>query len=341
MTSFQRAARVVVAWLGWIAAAHGQPDPNAGLILATGFEADASSQISAARAAPDGAVHVEIDGALVTYARPTLGGDAAGFFVQGSPLGPALFIRTDPSILSPPPTPGDTVRLTVTGMGTVQGRREATGIADFVRTSVGFPLDPMTQDVSTATDLVLAIDSYDGELVSASGVIAGPWASAGDAFVSAPIDTAAIAGDPNLVLRLPQALAQSLALGPDCAIVVQRVPILRSDSQAQITPTQPGEFGVADCAEFGLTRAVATSPTTLRLEFNRVLDAATVQATAFALNAGLVAVSAQAQVRVAIVTTSVQVPGREYIVVVGASLRDVDGNPVGDMDVAQFLGYSP
>lgn len=341
MSVLQRTAWAVVAWLGWTAAAHGQTDPNAGMILATGFEADAASQIALARATPDGEAHVEVDAALVTYARPMLGTDAAGFFVQGGRLGPALFIRVDPSTLSPPPSPGDTVDFTVTAMGTVLGRREATGIADFVRISAGSPLDPVTQDVSAATDLISAIDSYDSELVSASGVIAGAWLPAGHAFLSAPIDTAGIAGDPNLVLRLPQALAQSLALGPDCTIAVQRVPILRSGNQAQITPTQAGEFSVADCAEFGLTGAVATSPTTLRLEFNRVLDAATVQAAAVALSGGLAAVDAQAQARVAIVTTTVQVPGNLYVVTIAPSFRDVDGYPLSGANIAQFLGYSP
>lgn len=341
MSSIRHFACAVVAWLGWTVAAHGQPDPNAGLILATGFEADAASQIALARAAPDGQVHVEIDGALVTYTRALIGADAAGFFIQGSRPGPALFIRVDPATLSPAPSPGDTVNLTVTGMDTVLGRREATGVAGFAGTSAGFPLDVLTQDVSAAADLTSAIDSYDSELVSASAVIAGPWLPAGDAFLLAPIDTAAIAGDPDLVLRLPQALAQDLALGPDCAIVVQRVPLLRSGSQAQVTPTRASEFSVADCAAFGLIRAVATSPTTLRLEFNRVLDGATVQATAFALSDGLVAVAAQAQSRIAIVTTSVQVPGHQYVVAVAPSIRDVNGNSIAGANIAQFLGYSP
>lgn len=341
MSSLRQFACAVVAWLGWTAAAHGQPDPNAGLILATGFEADAASQIAQARAAPDGQVEVQIDGALVTYTRTLLGADAAGFFVQGSRLGPALFIRVDPATLSPPPSPGDTVDLTVTGMDTVLGRREATGVAGFARISVGMPLDAVTQDVSTATDLTSAVDSYDSELVSASGIIAGPWLPAGDAFVVAPFDTAAMVGDPNLVLRLPQALAQDLALGPDCAIVVQRVPLLRSGNQAQVTPAQASDFSVADCADFSLTGAVATSPTTLRLEFNRVLDVATVQAAAFFLTNGLVSVGAQAQSRIVIVTTSVQVPGQQYVVAVGPSIRDVDGHTISSANLAQFLGYSP
>ena len=65
-----------------------------------------SAQIAMVRAAPDGAADLPVDGAVVTYAKPTIGADAGGFFVQGDRPGPAVFVAVGANTLNPAPPAG-------------------------------------------------------------------------------------------------------------------------------------------------------------------------------------------------------------------------------------------
>ena len=107
---------------------------------------------------------VDIVGATVTYVRPAIGNDPAGFYIQADPLGPALLIAVDPASLSPIPQAGDVVDFTPTSEGEVGGQRRVTALTNFVRTGTGsFIAD---QDVTGTTDLVTNRVDYDAELVS-------------------------------------------------------------------------------------------------------------------------------------------------------------------------------
>ena len=77
-----------------------------------------SQQLAAARAAADGPASLPVAGAVITYLRPTVGADGAGFFVQAEQAGPALFIAVDPGSLNPVAQVGDRVSFTVTQMAT-------------------------------------------------------------------------------------------------------------------------------------------------------------------------------------------------------------------------------
>src|SRR5450432_3485643 len=77
---------------------------------------------NAAPATADGgevpsAVSLPIDHAFVTYVRPAVSTDPAGFFLQAEQTGPAVFVAIDPSTLSTTPAPGDDVSMTVTSVG--------------------------------------------------------------------------------------------------------------------------------------------------------------------------------------------------------------------------------
>jgi hypothetical protein len=61
-------------------------------IFADGFEDNASAQVAAARIAPDGPASLQVDKVIITYVKPLIGNDPAGFFVQASKAGPALFV---------------------------------------------------------------------------------------------------------------------------------------------------------------------------------------------------------------------------------------------------------
>ena len=78
---------------------------------------------NAAPPLPDGGdeppftVSLPIDHALVTYVRPAVLPDPAGFFLQAEQTGPAVFVAIDPTTLSTVPAPGDDVSMTVTSVG--------------------------------------------------------------------------------------------------------------------------------------------------------------------------------------------------------------------------------
>ena len=75
-----------------------------------------------------GALPVRIINATVTYVKPLSpdagASDPAGFFLQGSRNGPAIFVAKDPStIVDAGLQVGDTVSLTVTGARRFSGLR--------------------------------------------------------------------------------------------------------------------------------------------------------------------------------------------------------------------------
>src|SRR5262245_30467122 len=118
------AGSLVIALLGVAAAAcgdHGGGAVDAGgdaaVDAAVGPDASATAQLQAARDAADGSgLALPVDGAVVTYVQPAVGGEPAGFTLQAAALGPALFVAVDPATLAPPPTVGDTIGCTITAM---------------------------------------------------------------------------------------------------------------------------------------------------------------------------------------------------------------------------------
>lgn len=315
---------------------------QADLRFASGFETDATAQIAAARALPDGAAAQAIAGAVVTYVRPVLGNDPAGFFVQGGPVGPALFVRVDPAALTPSPAPGDQVSFTVATMATAQGRREASAISGYARGATGTSLAALAQEVSAATDVVANVVGYESELVSISGTLATPPAAAGSGFQSQRLDTAGIAGDAALVLRAPVSLVDAADLVATCVVTAQRVPLWRFNAQAQASPFVAGDLSALDCPAPRVLGAFALSPTVLRINLDRRIDPASVAAAGgqFTLSGGLAASSASVSARSVDLATSAQAPGVTYTVAVAQTVLDLGGKPVASAaDTASFTGF--
>ena len=127
---------------------------------------ETSAQIQAARDALDGTgLNLPISGAFVTYVKPLIGSDVAGFFLQSQQGGPALFVAVDPAMLNPAPAPGDKVNLVITDMGTASSLRQATGITEYSRIAQGATVTALVQDVNAVTDLVSSLSSYESELL--------------------------------------------------------------------------------------------------------------------------------------------------------------------------------
>ena len=206
----------------------------------------ASAQIAAARAAADGAASLPVVNALVTYVKPFIGADPAGFFVQSQQLGPALFIAVDPATLTPVPVAGDRVSFTITAMATVASLRQAASISGFARLSAGNAFAGLVQDVTTAADLVSGLDSYESELIRVVGTISGAFATSGTGYLAAPFNTAGVTG--SLQLRVPSTLVTSLALTQGCQVTLNPVPMWRFNATAQVSGWVAGDLTAVNCA---------------------------------------------------------------------------------------------
>lgn len=301
-----------------------------------------SAAIAAARAAADGAVSIEIAG-LVTFVRPGIGSDPAGFFVQAEAAGPALFVVVDPVLLAPVPVAGDGVFFTVDSMFThAGGARIAWAISGFGRSQQERCLEPLTQDVSFAVDLVSGLDDYETELIALSGVVTGSFAVAGSGFVWAEIDTAGISGDSDLRLRLPTTLQDESDVAPGCAFDLPGTPLWRFLTTAEPSAWRPEELSLQSCPEPTVLGALATSATTVEVTFDRRIDPASLTdaETQFVFDGGLTASAAVAAARKVTVTTSAQSAAADYTIEVAQSVTDLLGAGIDNfLDTASFTGF--
>jgi hypothetical protein len=331
---FWSVAGFLVAFVGGSlrAAAQGPTD----FIFADGFES-ASAQIQAARDAPDGPVDLPLSGVLVTYVKPAVGSEPAGFFVQGAQPGPALFINVDPLTPTPPAEAGDRVSFDINFMSTIAGLRAATAISGWARQLSGFPLSNLVQDVSSSTDLVTGVAGYESELIRIEGTVVSAFSAAGAGYVQAGLSTDGLFAEPNLRLRLVQAVRDAHDITLGCQVVVHQAPLWRFNAQAQASAWAQGDVSVVSCPSPRVLGAQASSPT-------GAVDAGTVnfpgdQFTIPGLAVTSATVSGARQVSV---TTSAQTPSALYNVSVAATVTDTRGSGVAvSANSASFLGFVP
>jgi len=301
--------------------------------------AGGSDQIAAVRAESDGSgLALDVSGVYVTYLKPTLGQDAAGFFVQGEASGPAIFVAVDPATLTPSPAVGDKVSFTVTALATTAGLRQVTGISGLVVESNGNDIAPLVTEVSNATDVISDLATYESRAVKLTGSLASAFVSAGAPQVSAQINTAGIQ-DPNLVLRMPEAIRAQYDLQSGCSVTVDYGVMWRYNQKAQPSVYDASSLTSMTCPPPTVVGAVAASGTSVVVSFSRALDASTVQASDFAFNNGLTASAVSVAGANVTVTTSQQTGGTSYTVT-ASNLKDVLGTDVGTPNSAQFVGYS-
>ncbi len=306
---------------------------------------DAVQQIIDARAAADGTgLTLPIEGAWVTYVKAAVGNDPAGFFLQASVAGPALFVAVDPATLTPQPAVGDTVTLTVTTMLTVNMMRIAGEITGFAVTSSGYDVSTLAQEVSSATDLVSNLDSYEVELLSVTGTITGQFNFAGTGHQAARFETAAVTGEPLLVLRVPDTILPTVGLDQGCVVQVQYTPLWRYDDRAQISIWATGDASIISCPAPEVLSATATGDSTVVITINRDVDPASVLAdgSQFTFIAALLTASAATvNGNLITVTTSAQTPGADYTVMVAQTVTDILGTGMAlpPNNQADFTGY--
>ena len=304
-----------------------------------------SEQIEMLRAMADGTgLAFELSGVLVTYLKPAIGTEPAGFFVQAESLGPAIFVAVDPASTTPVVDVGDELAFTVTDLETNAMLRQVTALTGLMELSTGNDVTGLRQDVSAATDLVSALDSYESERLTVAFTIAAAFAGAGTAFEAAAIDTTGITGDADLRFRLPAAIRTARSIEPGCSVSVDAV-MWRFNTAAQISIFEDAFITGVTCPAPTVTSAAASSATEVIVTFDRAIDPASVMAdgSQFSITDG----SASLAVTAAVVsgsnvtlTTATQTSGTAYTVTVAATVTDLLGTGVdATMNTATFMGF--
>jgi len=302
-----------------------------------------TGRIQEAKDAPDGLVDITIEEAVVTYLKPAVGEEGAGFFVQAKPEGPGLFVGVAANTLEPAPVPGDTVAFTITEMGSMSGGlRVAVQISDYSRAGTGTDLDDFVQDVTNAGDLVSSLAGYDSELIELDATINGDFTFGGNDHLRAPISTVGVPDSDMLALRVPAALVDLLSLTTGCSLHLWGV-MWRFGGTAQPSGWVAGDISNIVCAAPKVVSAVAGSQTTVIVTLDRPLDAMSVLANGsqFTISPTLATSAAVVDGNRITVTTAAQTEGVDYTITVANTVTDSAGTGVdGSANSAMFKGFA-
>jgi hypothetical protein len=303
---------------------------------------------------------ITIPNGFVTYIKPLLGADDAGFFVQAQPDGPAMFVAVAASTLQV--QVGDRITFSVGSVQALNGGLEAAGtITGLTIHDRGHPVQNLNTaspaglaaDRSSASDLQSnVIAGYESELVRLTGTIASGTNASGTGHVGYNITTQGMTTAAGTFrLRVPDTFPDALDIVQTCNFTLKAGPVWRFTSgTTPVNQSQPSAYYTSDLIFFGcpapkLTAAAARSITQVVLTFDRRIDPATVlgNGSQFTFSNGLTASAAavsQTNGRQITLTTSEQAPGADYTVTVAATVKDRNGSGVAaPTNVASFRGY--
>ena len=301
-------------------------------------------QIVAVRTAADtitdgGVVGLTIRGALVTYLKPLVQdagtSDPAGFFIQGTQNGAALFVAIDPATVTGGPfVVGDLVDITVQTVTKNGGIRTVVSVTGATKSSSGNPTSGLTAAIG-AVDFLAAgrLDFFESRLISTTGTTVSEPVVVGSGYKGVNFSTT---GTPdagaNLRLRLPAALMDAQVFGPGCTFTLSGTPMWRFNASAQPSAWLQSEVANVVCPGPSPISANATSGTEVTVNFSRDLNSASVTPGAFTISAtgGPLPVSAasRASARTVTLTTATQTAATMYTVTVGNTVTDTRGTAV-------------
>jgi hypothetical protein len=292
-----------------------------------------------------GTTDVTIEQVAVTYTKPSFGGDSAGFFIQASQDGPALFVSIDSTTTTPPVNAGDIVTFDVVAVDTdAGGRTEITEIANLEVLDTGYDVSNLVQNVTDATDLVSALDTYSQELVTADVEIVGDFEGAGSGFVGAPVDTTGVTGNEDLVLRVPTDLQDELGLINGCTLTVGPSPLWRFFGTAQLSIWDVADASNINCPAASVLEVFATDANTVDVRFSRPIDATSITdaSTQFTITPSLSITGASVDGSLVTLTTLDQDGGETYTLTVADTVDDIGGNGVDPANNSgTFFGFVP
>jgi hypothetical protein len=283
-----------------------------------------------------GPVDILIPEVLITYVKPAAGeNEPAGFFVQGEPEGPALFVGVDVNLGSARLAAGDRVSFRIGYMDDLYGVPMAQNIADVVLHERGQDTSALLQDVTDVVDVAYSPQLYTSELVRAAFTVDGNMYADGLGFVTAQVWTDVVYGEDWFRVRLPEALEQDvIGLEGGCLLYLAGSPLWRSYDQVLFLVHSMSDLAAVDCPEPYISLITVESGTQLRIELNRALDPASVapDGSQFTFDDDLQATSAVVSGRFLTLTTTPQNPGQLYTLEVASSVNDVFGKslPAGN-----------
>lgn len=285
-----------------------------------------------------------VEGATVTMAKPPLGNDAPGFFIQGEAAGPAIFVA---HMGTAPIGRHDLVTLRATELSVVAGVATISTFTDLTLEAAAVNADALLQDVSSVdlTDYA----SLQSEYVTLTVQVESRFEGAGQGYRSAQITTEAVtAASDDVKLRLPAALVDSLALSRGCLVEITRGVIWRFlNSAGTFSQVQPSAFSADDlfavCDGPRLQGAAAASATSVVLTFDKPVDPGSVNAAGdqFTIDDDLTVSAAIVAGNTILLTTSSQEPGATYVVSIAESVTDAAGRPViTSPEAGTFEGFA-
>ena len=311
--------------------------PDAGGVV-TSPDPQSAEDIASIRAAQPGPIDVTLTQVMVTTVRPEIGRDAAGFFVQATQAGPAIFVAHDPAPAGL--QAGSIVNFRATECADSFGQRIVATLTGLEVVGQG-DHTALIQDVSDATDLVSDLGDYEAELLSAEVTIVGSMTFAGNSFVASTVDTNGLAAS-DLRFRIPDSVQAEVNLAPGCVLSFVG-PMWRYRDTPQLSVYTADAISDINCPGTIILEAVATRPTELRLGFSRDLQADSLQANGsqFSVN-GLDIVSASLSGGSTVVlTTAAQEDGAAYTATVDDTLLDAAGNALDPEGRSiEFAGFS-
>lgn len=295
-------------------------------------------------------VNLPIAHALVTYVRPAVLPDPAGFFLQAEQTGPAIFVAIDPATMSTPPVAGDDVSMTVTAVTNVVSLHEIVGVSGFTINSHGNAISGLLRNVSSSTDLVSNLDAYESEYIKLDGFVTEKFASSGGSL-SAEITTTGFASPTStLELRLNPTVQENFDIQATCQFSLTGI-MWRYGKGAEPSGWANADLTTITCAAPQVVSAVAPTATSVNVVFDRDLSTSSLVASGSqftitdSADAGagptITAASLGADLRTVTLTTSAQNADEPLVVTVpGTTLEDVLSKPVDPAhNSADFVGY--
>ena len=279
-----------------------------------------------------------VEGAIVTYVRPMIGTDPAGFFVQAQQTGPALFVAVDPGSLSPNPSVGDTVSFNVTITDRRFGQHRVTAIEGFSRTATGFDVSTLVQEVSATEDLSANINLYESELVSVTGTLMTDAYFAGTDHHQFRIDTVSIEEDALVVFRAPDSLLLSEGIGVDCSVSVGPTPLWRYRVEAVLSAWRPEDITNVTCDDLTVRDAKAADSRVVLVRFSRPVAPGSLGPEDFTFSPSLTVTGVSVDGTIVTVNTQPQMLGVDYTVTVSGVTDGKGGALDGANNMSSFGG---
>lgn len=309
---------------------------NNGAGVCVPVPATTSSQIATFLSAENGPLDasVPIQGAYVTYVKPTLlGMETGGFFLQAEPEGPAMYVSVADAGTAV--RVGDRVNLSVTEKASANVRT-ASAVTNLTVLSQNHPVQNLVTAIppGLAVDrsdaaLVDMLDQYESELLHLRGTIVTTMQSSPSGINAFQITTPAIqTASDYLQLFVPTPVVSELEVVEGCNFTLKAGPMWRFGVYAQPLAYNTSDLLLSNCPAPRLLLARASGPNTVQLLFDRKLKSESVQVSDFTVGEFT---TTNATLDGHIVTLTTQ-PGLDPDTLHQARVKDVQdrlGTPIG------------